>query len=296
MVTPGENAVLHTMTPWLRGQSQILAAVLFGSFSRPGTTIGSSDRWSDVDFHLIVKSPVELEALDRQIEFPNLNLCLAVARPASSGLRKLTLVFSEGEADMVLVPAIKMQLLRCLFRLGLQRRVNHISPSIDSFSTILSGGYHFIKGEREWGSVYKTVARMPGVRVNNKEASRLAEQFLCDLLWVFQKIDRGELIAAQRMVHRALVETNVVLLHEFRVRNGKVTFQQARRVEQFVDSTELKAITVNSGLRPHELRLAASHLFDGMRWLMQHLVPTWSPRTEMMTLLNKACGTPTPAP
>jgi hypothetical protein len=63
----------------------------------------------------------------------------------------------------------------------------------------------------------------------------LAEAFVCDYVFTRRKVQRGELCAAQRWLHHQLAETNFRLLHELRLRCGKTSFPDARRLEQLED-------------------------------------------------------------
>src|SRR5215216_283762 len=96
--------------------------------------------------------------------------------------------------------------------------------------------------------IEKFVKEMAGHRIDNAEIQTLLKICASDMFWVLEKLDRGELIAAQRMLHRSLVETSIVIMHELRLRSGSKTFQQARRVEQLLSSRELDLIRCDSRL------------------------------------------------
>jgi hypothetical protein len=177
-------------------------------------------------------------------------------------------------------------------RLGLHRRVGFVADALNTFATIMSGGYRFLKGERTWGAVYaRVVAEMPGVRICDDDTRRLADSFLCDLLWVFQKLERGELVAAQRILHRALHETNVVLLHELRIRRVEITYQQARRVEQLAAPTQLATVQVSARLNKLEIAAAAWQARQGLDTLMRELTPDWRATARMQALLSRYAPT-----
>jgi hypothetical protein len=174
---------------------------------------------------------------------------------------------------------------------GLHRRPGVLADALNIMSTIMSGGYRFLKGEQKWGSFYRrVVAEMPGVRFSDVEVVRLAESFLCDLLWVVQKLERGELVAAQRSIHRSLLETNVILLHELRLRKGVPTFQQARRLEILLDKAELETVQVSARLEKDDLRIAAWRAFEGLRAVMRELLPEWEVPSRMRALLARHRG------
>ena len=214
-------------------------------------------------------------------------------RPATGGVRKLTVLYAGGETDLVLVRASQMRLASIAMRLGLHRRVRSVAHALNTFATIMDGGYRFLKGERTWGPLYaRVVAEMAGYRIGDDEARQFADSFLCDLLWVLQKLERGELVAAQRILHRALHETNVVLLHELRMRRGDVTYQQARRVEQLVTPAQLSTVQVSARLDHAEIAAAAWRAREGLDELMRELVPAWGAPAPMQALLSRHAPTP----
>jgi hypothetical protein len=109
-------------------------------------------------------------------------------------------------------------------------------------------------------------------RLSNDEARQLADGFACDYVSILRKIDRGELRAAQRLIHRDLAEVNFRLLHEVRLRQGGRTFPEARRIERVAEPTELTAVAIDAGLEASALRTAANKSAIACRQLMDRLV------------------------
>jgi hypothetical protein len=267
--------------------------VLFGSRVRAAGTPAAHDQWSDIDLHLVVDSVERVASEDWAQRFPQHTFCLQVLRLATGGTRKLTVMFAEGEMDLVLVRIGQMRLAAWAMRLGLHRRLRSAASALNTFATIMSGGYRFLKGEAQWGRLYARVsAEMPGYRVNDDGARQFADSFLCDLLWVLQKLERGELVAAQRMLHKALHETNVVLMHELRLRKKLPTFQQARRVEQLCSPSELALLQVSARLDRWELAAAAWRAGENLETVMSELVPEWQPAAAMRSLLTRHAPKP----
>jgi hypothetical protein len=288
MVSAASNSLLPTVSTWFATMPNVHAVVLFGSQARASAAPAAADRWSDIDLHVIGSKLDRLVKTDWTRVFPEGHVCLQVLRPASGGVRKLTVLLAEGGIDMVLIPSVKLHLADFAFKLGLHRKIPSVNFALNDFATIMSGGYRFLKGEERWGRFYAhVVTEMAGCRVDDTNAHNLAEVFLCDLVWVLQKIERGELVAAQRVLHRNLLETNVVLLHELRLRKGLVTFREARRVERLVSSDLLSTVQLNGKLTPEELRGAAWHAFSGLRTLMAQLSPAWRVPHAMNELLAR---------
>jgi hypothetical protein len=277
MVTGAQAGLLAGLERWLQSERGVDAAILFGSQVREAGDAASADGWSDVDLHLVTHAASRLEKMDWSQALPGQRLCLQVARPASGGVRKVTLLFEDGEADLVLVPTAKLRIAALMVGLGLHRRIGFVAAALNNLSTIMGGGYRFLKGEQEWGKFFaRVVGGMPGFRLDDMRVRQLADTALCDTLWILQKLERGELVAAQRILHRSVMETNVVLLHELRTRRKGPTFQQARRVERLVTSSQLATQQVSARLIAAELREATWHTLAGLKTLMAELVPAWS--------------------
>ncbi|WP_457795295.1 hypothetical protein [Horticoccus sp. 23ND18S-11] len=260
--------------------------MLFGSQSRSTEAPARADQWSDIDIHLIVRLPQSLEERDWNEIFPEFNLCLRVSRPATGGVRKLTLIFDEGEVDLIIVPFVKAYLARLALGIGLYPRILSLKRALDLFSTILHGGYIFLKGEHSWGNFYSTVSKLPGFRLSETEAIILATTSLCDLLGFFKKLRRGELIAAQRILHNSLVENNIILLHEVRTRRQTVSFQQARRVEILATAPQIGHVSASAKLNTRDLSDAAWNALDGLKSLMQEISPTWTVPSGVQGILE----------
>lgn len=286
MVDAAGKDLLPALETWLQGEPAVHSAALFGSRARASNTAAPADGWSDVDLHIVTGSPRRILETDWSRAMPGHEFCLQVLRPATGGVNKLTVLFSSGEADLVLVPVWQMRLASLTMKLGLHRRVKPLKAALNAFAMPISYGYRFLKGERKWGSLYaRVVAEMEGYRLSNDDVCRLAETFLYDQLYLLQKLGRGELITAQRVLHRSLVETNLVLLHELRVRRGELSIQQARRVEQLASPTQLATVQLSARLERAEIIAAAWRARAGLETLMKELVPAWTVPAAMADLL-----------
>jgi hypothetical protein len=279
---------------WLAAEPAVQSAVLFGSGAKQSAA--AADNWSDFDLHLVVAGAEKFERVDWTRALPDEKLCLQVARPATGGVRKVTAVFACGQIDLVLVPSAQMRLVRFAMGLGLQRRLRFFDIALNEMATCLATGYRFLKGEKQWGSFYARVAaEMPGVRLGDAEVRQLADVFLCELLWVQQKLERGEFAAAQLALHRSLAETNFRLVRELQLRRREPlpSFGLARRVETLLRADELARVSIDAPLEREALRRAAWQSFEGLAALVRELVPEWKVPPPMLALL--ASYRPTPA-
>lgn len=271
----GQPDLLPAVAAWLQDERAVEAAVLFGSSARAASMAGSR---SDLDLHVVTTAARRLEQVDWRSVIPGGGFCLQAVRPATGGVRKVTALFVSGEIDLVLVPAGRLRLGRLAVRCGLHRRQGGLRAALNEIATCLQSGYRFLKGEKKWGGFYaRVVAEMPGVRLGDAQAAGLAEVFLCDLCWVFQKLERGELSAAQHLLHRSLAETNFRLMRELRLRRGQpvLSFGLGRRVEAILSPEELGWVQVDARLQREELGRAAWTAFRGLRALMREMVPGW---------------------
>jgi len=284
------TGLLASVTSWLKSESSIKSAVLFGSSARDSNEISSADKWSDIDLHIGSGNTIWLENLNWARALPAEKFCLQVVRPATGGVRKATVLFETGQIDLVLVPIEQLYLARFAMRLGLHKRTGNLQIALNEIHTCIQSGYKFIKGEKSWAPFYlKILNEMPGVRLSNREIGKLAEIFLCEMLWLLQKLDRGELSAAQRTLHQSLAEINFRLVRELRLRQGHSlpSFGLARRAESLLTETELSWIKVDARLDRTELNRGAWVLFIGLKALMGKLAPDWIVPDAMTGLISR---------
>lgn len=294
MVSVVPSDFFPAVTAWIESEPKIESAVLFGSSARSREAAGA-DSWSDFDLHVVTPSPGEMERPNWTGALQEYSPCLHIARPATGGVRKVTAVFSVGQLDLVLVPAMQMQLARLALGCGLHRRLRFLGVALNEMATCLATGYRFLKGERNWGKFYARVAtELPGVRLGDVEARALADVFLCELIWVLQKVERGELVAAQRALHCSLAETNFRLARELRLRRGQPvpSFGLGRRAESLFAPDELAGVCVDARLEADDLRKAAWTSLTGLRKFLHELVPDWQVPAAMEPLLARYDPTP----
>jgi hypothetical protein len=279
--------LLALVTERFLADQTIKSAVLFGSRARSGNGIGTADQWSDLDLHIITSAPAALEDRAWAASLPGVELCLHFVRPIPAGVRKVTILSTAGEANLVLLPAGLLRAVRLAARFGLHRRWKFLRFPLNEMATVMKGGYRFIKGERAWGGFYAQVtSEMPGRRIDDRAAALIADNFLWDFLRLIEKLERSELIEAQRLLHNFLLEDNLKLLEESRERRKLLTYGGARRAEKLLPPEELSRIRVSARLDADELRAAAWQAREALEYLMAGLVPAWRPPASFGTLAN----------
>lgn len=244
------------LTIWAEKESSVEAVVLIGSRVRDAKDqIWRADVHSDWDFQMITSHPEVFEASAWTMNL-GLNLhTYVVRRSALGGVPKVAALFAENECDFVILPAKTMRLCRIIVRLGFHHRSAFIRRKLQDLAIVIRPGWKFIKGGEKWDPFYRRiVADIKDARLDDTEVLRLADSFVCDVVWTMRKIERGEYVAAQRMLHRSLVETNIRLLHELKTRRGERSFPEGRRAELVLTETELSAVTMSVPLSSPSLR------------------------------------------
>ncbi len=262
------------MTAWAERTPTVKGLVLIGSRERPaGDAVWGADAQSDWDFQIITTEPEMFAKGDWTRELTGAELRVYATRTARiGGVPKVNAIFSDAEADFVIVPARRFTLAKWAVALGRHRREGKIRSGLQDLAVVIRPGWRFLKGGREWEAFYRrVVAEVDDARMSDEAAAGLAEIFLCEALWVRRKIERGELTAAQRMLHRELAETNFRLLHELKLRRGERSFPEARRIERIASPSELEAVTVNAALEAEALRSALDRSEATMRKLLSEL-------------------------
>lgn len=261
---------------WIEAERSICSAVHFGSGASDDPA--TADAWSDVDLHIVTSDAAGLLRVDWAAVLPELGFCFQVVREATGGVRKLTVVYASGQMDLILVPRAQMRLACWGMALGMHAWHRRLSIALDEMHTCLRSGYEFLKGEKEWGRFYQRVTTgMSGVRLDDAAIRALADGAVLDVLWVWQKIARGEYCAAQHVLHCSVANTNFRLIRELRLRRGQSlpSFGLGRRVEVLLSDVELSWVKVEARPNAEELRTATLRAARGLSALMRELMPTW---------------------
>jgi len=289
-MSPECDALYLSVRGWAIRSDYVKAAVLFGSSARR-TRENEVSRLacSDIDIHLISTTQRRMSEVEWAKEMPEVEFCMAAVRPASGGVRKWTVVFASGQLDIVVVPNVMMLAANVGFRVGLHRRAGGLRTALNEMATCLHGGYEFLKGERRWGHFYRDVSHLPGVRLSDSEVEGLANVAVCDVLWVLQKLSMGEAIAAQNVLHSRVLETNLRLWRELRIRRALplASFGLGRKVEEIVEAPHLAALSLSSLARVDDLEHATREVLSGLQMLTVELIPGWEIPPRMQQLLKR---------
>lgn len=266
----------NAFADWAARQPDITAVVLIGSHVRPEGSANAADPASDWDFQVITRSPATFRNAEWTRELPGMEMLAYSVRPAFGGVQKITALFSGAEADFVVLSHAQLALGRYATRLGFHRRPGRLRRALADLAVVVRPGHRFLKGEANWAPFYRQVIQdVADPRLDDAGARVLADGFVCDLVWTRRKLQRGELLAAQRMLHHSLAEVNFRLLHELRLRRGEPSYPEARRLEITASEAELAAVAVSSSLKQIDLQTAVEKSRTTMEALMAQLVPAW---------------------
>lgn len=259
---------------WARNEPSVCALVSIGSRTRGREgDLWKADAHSDWDFQVIASRPELFEtkawARDAGIAVE----AYAVRRAAVGGVPKVAAIMDGAEIDLVIIPAALISHLRERVTVGEHLTSPELYRTLQDLAVVIRWGWRLVHGEAGWGEFYrKVLADIRDPRLSDAEAINLAEGSVCDAVWIMRKVDRGEYLAAQRMMHRSLAETNIRLLHELKLRRNQRTFPDARRAEMMFDAEELAQITVAAVPTRESLRAALRKSVLSCGDLMRELV------------------------
>jgi len=259
---------------WALVEASIDAAILIGSRSRSiKDEIWRADEQSDWDFHLISSRPAIFKNA-AWLQSQGLDVRSYVVRNTSIGnVPKALVVFSDAEADFVILSSLRLRLWRVALQLNLHRRSRSIYKSLQDLALVIRPGWKFLKGEKSWGKFYmRVVSEIADPRLDDSTICEIANGFIYDAVWILRKIQRGEWLAAQRMLHRSVADTNFKLLHELKLRKSERSFPDARRLERILTSAEYDLIRLSVAPEPESLSLALKKASDTCRQLVAELV------------------------
>jgi hypothetical protein len=233
-----------------------------------------ADAQSDWDFQIITSKPEMFADGAWTRELKGAKLLVYSARVARiGGVPKINAIFDGTEVDFVVIPVELFKKMKRIVSRGLHRQEGEARQFIQNLAVVIRPGWRFLKGAEPWDALYRqTIAEVTDPRLGDEAALQLANGFVCDLVWTRRKIERGELNAAQRMLHRELAETNFRLLHELRLRQEKRSFPEVRRIEFLNDAAGMGAVSVSAKLEPKELTAAVKKSTATLRKLMKSLV------------------------
>jgi hypothetical protein len=185
---------------------------------------------------------------------------------------RVNAIFAQAVVDIKVIPAGRLRMAKLLVALGLHRHEGWLRHGLRDLAIVIRPGWRFFKGGATWNPFYRRiVAEVDDARLGFTEVARLASIFLCEANSVRVKIARGELVAAQLILHRDLADISFRLLHEARLRRGERSFPDARRVEWVATPSELAAISVSARLDAGEMTVALARSETTLRELMTAL-------------------------
>ncbi len=258
---------------WATRQEHINGIVHIGSYVRRSDVIGAADLYSDWDFQIISSTP---EVLEKSSEFPSEighPLVVAAREGRLGAVRKVTILFSDGEIDIVVIPMIRvMQALAVIESDGFISNFSMLK-SLEDLAAVLVGGYKIIKTNKAITELYSFIqSNVTAPRLSDDAIRNVADGFVCDYVSTVRKLQRGEFLAAQRWIHHYLAEANFRLAHEMRQRASTLTFPDARRIEQLNDEALQTSLEVRAELTRESLSDAAQKCAQTLQRMVQAMI------------------------
>lgn len=278
--------VAAILEAWASTEPSVEALVLIGSRVRgENDGVWRADAHSDWDFHIITSKPQRFVRGEWTRELAPLQVRAYSARAARiGGIPKVNIVFDVEETDLVILPARSLRILKWLFLMGLYSGRPAIYRKLQELAVVIRPGWKFLKGARKWEPFYRrTVAAVLDPRLTNEEIRQLADGFVCDYVSINRKIARGEFLSAQRLLHRDLIEINFRLFHELRLRMGKRSFPEVRRIEFIAEPEAVAELSFEDRLDQKNLHAASEKAAAGCRSLVKKLVGDlweWPPEIQ----------------
>lgn len=259
---------------WAGQEPTVKGLVLIGSrIHSDETGLRRADPNSDWDFQVITSRPSMFLQQAWTISLGTAVRTYAVRNTVIGRVPKIAAIFDDGEADFVIIDARTLRLGRWLLSLGLHRRSARLRRSLQDLALIVRPGWRFLKDSSNWDGFYRRlISEVEDPRLSDADSKALADGFVCDYVWTIRKIERGELLAAQRMLHRSLAEANIRLLHEIKLRKHQMTFPEGRRAEFVLNESELSSLSVNAIPERGALLSAVDKSASSCRDLMQTLL------------------------
>jgi len=272
--------LLDSLLAWVKDATDVRVAAVFGSQARALSGEDQpADPWSDVDLEIVTTRPGTYLNRAWTARIPGQTLHAYAVRPVFGKAQKVTAYFSGGEADFVIIPHRRLWLGKFAFNLGLHKRSPSIARGLGEFALVMSFGHKIVKGGAGWANFYeRAVKELPLSHLTDGEAISLADGAYVDAVSIMSKLGRGEFVAAQRWLHRSIIETNFRITHELRARRGIVSYPDGRRVEQLLTSAELAGVRFEVKLAEESLRTATLVAVAATRRLVTELTgraPTW---------------------
>jgi hypothetical protein len=268
------HPVLQPFLAWAERQAHVRAVTLFGALAR-----GEGTRASDADVQVVTSAPDRFLDSRWLAALSGLNPRAYAVRDATGGAKKATALLEEGEIDLVIVAHRRLLLARLAVAAGLHRRSPGLRAALGPLAIVMRPGHRVLKGGAGWARFYASVVRdVPDPRLGDGDVRALGERAYVDAVWILRKLEQGEVLAAQRWLHKTPVEINFRLLNEWRLRRGLAPCFDARRAERLLPAEELALIRADAALDPQALAGATRQAIMNTRRLLEALTgtsPAW---------------------
>lgn len=263
------DQVVTRVAAWAEARPDIAALVQIGSRVQPG---GAADSWSDYDFQLITRRPAAYA--DPAVLTPIGDVWLASAQPVFGGATKLTVILADAvEMDFVVLPHWQLRVALGALRFPAAESLwpPPLRHGVRDLRIVACPGWRVIKGGPAWEARYRRLGTaVPWPPLDEPRFHALCAEFWAALVWVTKKIERGELRAAQREIHRVLLEKTWLLLENETRARGATARPEARRAETWLDPRRLAQTAIGTAPDAAGLRRSTAAIAELFADLARH--------------------------
>ncbi len=231
---------------WAKRQPDVDALIQIGSRAQPDAEV---DRWSDWDYHLIVRDVARY----RNVAWP-----IAIApcwlvhiEQTERSVAKLSVVFESGyEVDFVPLSSWQMKLVYwCMARPSLRPILpQKLTKGIANTQLIVRPGYRVLVGGGDWEQRLSALNQVwPTIDFSSSDYEFHVSGFWRHAVWVFKKLARGESRAALRWYFVELSEHRWAMLEEESRIAGRLIRPEARKAERWLDTKRLSQTEIEIG-------------------------------------------------
>lgn len=257
----------------------VVASLLFGSQMR-----GMASTHSDLDIQVVGRKDIWGNPIKNLWGVTTAPLSSSSIRFLGGGACKLSLRSSLGSADIVILRWLRMEIACCCGVARLHKLSSGMANVLRPLVHIIAPGYRVIKGDVRWKRFYDMIVVDIGVaRLSDIVVREMMRSGVSDIFWAREKCRSGENFAALRTLFRNAHEINLMLANELRLRRGRSSIYDGRRMEELLsvdDSLLLSWFPDMSYHRIFELceRCSATMLYLGKELLQEgasaHLDPS----------------------
>lgn len=251
-----EQAWSSALSVWAKGQADLSALVQVGSRVQPD---GEADAFSDFDYYLISSRPERYR--DGRFAEAIAPCWVVSSQIAFGGVTKVTAVYEHAlDVDFVILAAWELRVAFLALRFPRLKAwwPGPLAKGIADLRCVAGRGSRVVHGGAGWSRRFERLAPLP-LTPTEAAFSHACDIFWTQFVWVVKKVERGELLAAQRGFHLHLVESTLTILAMEADEAGRPR-PEGRKAEQWLSSDRLRSMAITSAPSTEVLEHALADL------------------------------------